>query len=149
MVLRFVVPKADEAPIWNFSPTIPALSLHYPVKMEPVVGLALRSLIVPIFTNSKQFNRLRSFPSEIKVSAVVAKIKNYPASSSSKFSHSSASIILLELLLEVCRWSMSLLYRRALSPRSCRTIGPERSRFPYNIIIADMQMLFEVFPARS
>src|SRR6266536_5997342 len=39
MVLRFVVPKADEAPIWNFSPTVPALSLHHPVKMEPVVGL--------------------------------------------------------------------------------------------------------------
>src|SRR5947208_1721837 len=39
MVLRFVVPEADEAPIRNFSPIIPALSLHYPVKMEPVVGL--------------------------------------------------------------------------------------------------------------
>jgi len=116
MVLRFVVPKADEAPIWNFSPTIPALSLHYPVKMEPVVGLALRSLIVPIFTNSKQFNRLRSFPSEIKVSAVVAKIKNYPASSSSKFSHSSASIILLELLLEVVLVSSKFLRVRNIIP---------------------------------
>src|SRR5437762_13998851 len=65
MVLRFVVSKADEAPIWNFSPTIPALSLHYLVKMEPVVGLALHHCCVPTLTNSKQFNRLRSFPSEI------------------------------------------------------------------------------------
>src|SRR5437016_5023712 len=101
MVLRFVVPKADEAPIWNFSSIIPALSLHYLVKMEPVVGLALHHCCVPTPTSSKQFNRLRSFPSAIKVPEAFAKIKNYPASSHSEFSHSSSSIILPELLLEV------------------------------------------------
>src|SRR2546422_10155189 len=57
MVLRFVVPKAAEAPIWNFSPTIPALSLHHPVKMEPVVGLGL--LACPS-CSSRQLCRLRN-----------------------------------------------------------------------------------------
>ena len=51
--------------------------------------------------NPMQINQLRSFPSEISLSEAVEKIKNYPVSSCSKFSHYSASIILLELLLEV------------------------------------------------
>ncbi len=69
--------------------------------MEPVVGLALHHCCVPTPTNSKQFNRLRSFPSKIRVPEVFAKIKNYPANSVSKFSNYSTNIILLELLLEV------------------------------------------------
>ena len=63
--------------------------------------IALRHCFVPILTNSKQINPLRSFPSEIKVPEVFEKSKNYPESSVSKFSHYSSSIILLELLLEV------------------------------------------------
>jgi len=81
------------------------LSLHCPStilsKLEPVAGLELGNLAVPILINSKQFNRLRSFPSEIRLPEVFAKIKNYPASSASKFFHYPSSIILLELLLEV------------------------------------------------
>src|SRR2546422_9013978 len=57
MVLRFVVPKAAEAPIWNFSPTIPALSLHHPVKLEPVVGLGL---LAHPSCSSRQLCRLRN-----------------------------------------------------------------------------------------
>ena len=78
--------------------TVSPLSCHY---LEPVVGLALHHYLVPTPTNSKQLNRLRSFPSEIRVPKVFAKIKNYPASSASKFFHYPSSIILLELLLEV------------------------------------------------
>ncbi len=65
------------------------------------VGIALRHCFVPILTTPVQINQLRSFPSEISLSEAVEKIKNYPVSSCSKFSHYSASIILLELLLEV------------------------------------------------
>ena len=78
--------------------TILALSCHY---LEAEVGIELGNLVVPILTNSKQINRLRSFPSEIRVPEGFEKIKNYPANSLSKFSHYSSSIILLELLLEV------------------------------------------------
>src|SRR6266487_2777637 len=85
--------------------TAPPPSPHCPStilsKLEPVVGLALHYYCIPTLTNSKQLNRLRSFPSEIKVSEVVTKIKNHPANSVSKFSHYSSSIILLELLLEL------------------------------------------------
>ena len=69
--------------------------------MEPVVGVALHHCFVQTLTNSKQFNRLRSFPSKIRVPEAFKKIKNYPANSVSKISHYSSSIILLELLLEV------------------------------------------------
>jgi hypothetical protein len=79
----------------------PKSLLHSQFGLEAEVGIELGNLVVPILTNSKQFNRLRSFPSEISLSEAVEKIKNYPVSSCSKFSHHSASIILLELLLEV------------------------------------------------
>ena len=82
----------------HYSSTILALSRHY---LEAEVGIALHHCSVPILTTPMQINQLRSFPSGIKVSEVVAKIKNYPANSVSKFSHYSSSIILLELLLEV------------------------------------------------
>ena len=82
----------------HYSSTILALSCH---NLEAEVGIALRHCFVPILTTPMQINQLRSFPSEISFSEVVAKIKNYPASSRSKFSHYSSSIILLELLLEV------------------------------------------------
>ena len=72
-----------------------------PVELEAEVGIALRHCFVPILTTPMQINQLRSFPSEISLSEAVEKIKNYPVSSCSKFSHYSASIILLELLLEV------------------------------------------------
>ena len=65
--------------------------------LEAEVGIERGNLVVPILTNSKQINRLRSFPSEIKVSALFAKSKNYPANSVSKFSNYSTSIILLEV----------------------------------------------------
>jgi hypothetical protein len=71
------------------------------VKLEPVVGFALHHCCVPTPTNSKQINRLRWFPSKIRLPEDFKKIKNYPANSVSKFSHYSSSIILLELLLEV------------------------------------------------
>ena len=70
-------------------------------RLEPVVGFALHHCCVPTPTNSKQINPLRSFPSEIRLPDVFAKIKNYPATSASKFFHYPSSIILLELLLEV------------------------------------------------
>ena len=100
--------------------TIRPLSLHCPStilsKVEPVVGLALHHCCVPTPTNSKQFNRLRSFPSQIRLPEGFAKIKNYPASSSSKSSHSSASIILLELLLEVVLGFVEILPVRVIIP---------------------------------
>ena len=71
--------------------------LHSQFGLEAEVGIALHHCCVPTPTNSKQFNRLRSFPSKIRVPEVFAKIKNYPVSSCSKFSHYSASIILLEV----------------------------------------------------
>jgi len=76
------------------------LLAHFAVS-KAKVGIALRLCFVPILTTPMQINQLRSFTSEISFSEVVAKIKNYPASSRSKFSHYSSSIILLELLLEV------------------------------------------------
>src|SRR5205823_619534 len=83
-----------------------ALFLPQPIdaqasKLEAEVGIALRHSFVPILTTPVQINQLRSFPSEIKVSEVFAKIKNYPDKIHSSSLHSSASILLLELLLEV------------------------------------------------
>ena len=108
----------------HYSSTILALSCH---NLEAEVGIALRHCFVPILTTPMQINQLRSFPSKIRVPEVFAKIKNYPAKILSSSLHSSASIHLPELLLEVCSSSRSLLPHRAPSPRSCRTIGPERS----------------------
>ena len=79
----------------------PKSLLHSQFGLEAEVGIALRHCFVPILTTPMQINQLRSFPSEISLSEAVEKIKNYPVSSCSKFSHYSASIILLELLLEV------------------------------------------------
>src|SRR6266496_2602680 len=64
--------------------TVRPLSLHCPStilsKLEPVVGLAPQHGCVPPATNSKQFNRLRSFPSEIRVLALFEK-SNMPTPS--------------------------------------------------------------------
>ena len=67
-------------------------------KAKAKVGIALRHPFVRILSTPMQINQLRSFPSEIRVSALFAKIKNYPANSWSKFSHYSSSIILLEVV---------------------------------------------------
>ena len=69
--------------------------------VEAEVGIALRHCFVPNLATPVQINQLRSFPSKTNVSELFVKIKNYPASSCSKFSHYSSTIILLELLLEV------------------------------------------------
>src|SRR5439155_2840409 len=71
------------------------------LELEAEVGIALRRRFVRILTTPVQINQLRSFPSENTVSCQSERFKNYPASSSSKFSHYSPSIILLELLVEV------------------------------------------------
>jgi hypothetical protein len=84
--------------------------------LEAEVGIERGNLVVPILTNSKQFNRLRSFPSEIRLPEVFAKIKNYPEISVSKSSHYSSSIILLELLLEVVLVSSKFLWVRDVIP---------------------------------
>ena len=85
--------------------------------LEPVVGLALGNLLVQTLTNSKQFNRLRSFPSEIRLPQAFVRCKNYPASSGQKFFDYPSSTILLELLLEVSIPGDTIL---ALPPRPVR-----------------------------
>ena len=84
--------------------------------LEADVGIALRHRFVPNLTTPVQINLLRSFPSEIRLPEVFAKIKNYPASSSPKFSHYSFSIHLLELLLEVSLVSSKFLRVRDIIP---------------------------------
>ena len=86
------------------------------LELEAEVGIGRGNLVVPILTNSKQFNRLRSFPSEITVSALFAKIKNYLASRGSKSFYYSFSIHLLELLLEVSLVSSKFLRVRDIIP---------------------------------
>jgi len=108
------------------------------------VGIALRHCFVPILTTPVQINQLRSFPSEISLSEAVEKIKNYPVSSCSKFSHYSASIILLELLLEVAPgFRRSFSGSETLSPycpvrvrvslTAVRVAAPEISPAPFSI----------------
>ena len=109
---------------WQFCWQL-ALFLLQPIdtqasKLEAEVGIALRHCFVPILTTPMQINQLRSFPSEISLSEAVEKIKNYPANSWSKFSHYSASIILLELLLEVAPG-----FRRSFSGQKHYPLPPE------------------------
>src|SRR5207244_11181358 len=44
--------------------------------LDARVGIELGNLAVPILANSKQFNRLRSFPSKIRLPEAFEKIKN-------------------------------------------------------------------------
>ena len=84
--------------------------------LEAEVGIALCHCFVPILTTPMQINQLRSFPSEIRVSALFAKSKNYLAIIHSSSLHSSATIHLLELLLEVVLVSSKFLRARGIIP---------------------------------
>ena|SRR5947209_626183 len=127
-------PENNQTRISDYPPIIPPLFCHY---LEAEVGIALRHCVVPILTTPVQINQLRSFPSKIRLPEVFAKIKNYPASSRSKFSHYSSSIILLELLLEVVLVSSKFLRGRNIIPsrmmqsqttaQSLSNVGPEKN----------------------